>query len=97
MNPIFRAIEVSDLKSVKQCLNAGVPIRHCNKKGREAIYVACQYDRYDIEEYLLKNGARVIVKNGSSPLSVACSNNNLDIAKLLVKHGTDKNTWICIF
>ena len=74
---------------LKKCNNKDLFINHQNELGKTPLYIACEYENYDIIKLLLKNNANPNIyefNEKNTPLLISCEKNNIKIVKRLLKN-----------
>eukprot|EP00731_Ephydatia_muelleri_P020724 Em0013g451a len=91
---VLEAAKNGELETLKR-LCTPQNVNCIDMKGRLStpLHFACGYNKLNVVEYLLKNGADVHVKDkgGLVPLHNACSYGHLEVAELLIKQGANVN------
>ncbi len=72
---------------VQDMIEAGLDVNVIGLHGRTALMAAAKFDRLDTVKLLLKNGARIDVKNeaGETALQVAQENSTNEIVQLIIQ------------
>jgi len=91
---LLEASKAGDLELVKKFVNLHPHIVNCRDlDGRHCtpLHFAAGYNRVEVVEFLLNNGADVLAmdKGGIVPLHYACSNGHFEVNRLFVKHCRD--------
>jgi len=96
--PLIKASKNGDSLAVQKLISEGANINEQDIKGRDALFYAIEYERFEIIKSLISKGANLESKDlsGSTPLVHAASNlphsrTAPDIIKLLMKSGADIN------
>jgi hypothetical protein len=86
---LFRAVETSDLESIRDYLDGGGDLEALNGDGRTMLGVAASWARTDVIPLLLERGAQLEVrdKRGHTPLRMAVESSSVDGVKLLLAAG----------
>jgi hypothetical protein len=84
-----------NLLEVRKLLANGVDVNFANRLGVTALMVACQWDRLEVAEFLLANGADLEIRERNqdrNALIYSCLSGDSRIVKLLLDHGAAVNS-----
>ena len=89
----FTAASEGDIKTLEECLNAGIYIDVKNKIGSTALFMAVCHKRYEIIEFIINKGANVNCQNpsGNNTLMRAVERCAYGVATMLVDKNADVN------
>jgi ankyrin repeat protein len=93
---LILAVGGGDEQEIYEYLCLGADINYQSEDdGETPLYVAVQYGKRNIVNYLLKNGANVNGQNrdGQTPLFIAAQTGNYDMSLLLINAGANLNIW----
>jgi len=67
------AVKSGDIEGVRQLLKAGASVSYKDKSGNSFVHIAAIFNRLDLVELLVKNGASLLEKNSTNetPVDVA--------------------------
>ncbi|XP_065883611.1 poly [ADP-ribose] polymerase tankyrase-2-like [Dysidea avara] len=91
---LLEATKSSNIELIKKLLTPQiVNCRDTDGRNSTPLHFAAGYNRVEIVEYLLQNGANVHAKDkgGLVPLHNACSYGHYEVTELLLKHGANVN------
>lgn len=79
---------------LKRYLQLKGAINKANEKKSTLLHLAVENSNEELVKALLKNGAKLKVKDvhGANPLHIACKNLNLSIVRILIEAGADNKT-----
>lgn len=82
------------LKIVQLLAENGADLDQSDAKGLFLLYTACQFNHFQVAEFLIHLGANVNQaehSDNTTPLFVASYYNHLEIAEMLIAHGANPN------
>lgn len=93
---LLEAAKGGALETVQRIVRSNLHLVNCRDlDGRHStpLHFAAGYNRVEVVEFLLENGAEVHAsdKGGLVPLHNACSYGHFEVTELLVKHGANVN------
>jgi cellulose synthase/poly-beta-1,6-N-acetylglucosamine synthase-like glycosyltransferase len=85
--PLIHAIATADMELMKELINYGVPLHHCDNEGKDALWYLCHYLRTDMMDVFLKE---TMIRNRSFDMTCSRKNkisfrNGIDYLKVVVK------------
>jgi ankyrin repeat protein len=84
-----------NLLEVRKVVANGIDVNFANRLGVTALMVACQWDRLEVAEFLLANGADLEIRERNhdrNALIYSCLSGDSRIVKLLLDHGVFVNS-----
>ncbi len=96
---LYRAVQSGDLDQIKRHLFWKTEINQPGPDGDYPLHVAVSQGRVVIARALLKEGARLDVRDtrGRTPLHVALANGKVQSAELLLREGADDDLQALLF
>lgn len=87
------AAQQGDVKKLTFCLEQGVDINTCNRKGQTAIILASLHKKYDCVAALISAGADINQQDQTclNPFLLSCLNNDLTLLRLILPASPDLN------
>jgi uncharacterized protein len=89
---IFQALRSGDIENLKDAIASEKNINRGDEDGFSPLFLACEKNKKEFVELLLKHGASKSVNEineyGESPLSAACEKNNAEIVAMLIPYCT---------
>ncbi len=92
-SPLHLAVESGHYDVAKRLLTSGSRVNAKMSDGATALLVATEYERRDLVDLLMENGADVTLcdQMGARPLSVALFGNDFDLTTTFLSRGGDIN------